>query len=135
MLYFSRTLQDRSGQVQHITHAQFVAWAMGLRTRVDSTRTTAPRRGGTGKSRQRWQQWGNVLRRHELQDLAAWLLEAASPLALISAQLLHIGTPFLGTQARDLARLLESDEDRMEFVHILRSKAIDMQELAPGTRA
>ena len=62
-------------------------------------------------------------------------MEAASPLALISAQLLYIGTPFLGSEAHDLARLLESDEDRMEFVHILRSNTMDMQEPAPGAEA
>jgi hypothetical protein len=107
---------------------------MGLRTRFVSRRTTAPRAGGSSKSRQRWQQWGNALRKRELQDLAAWLLEAASPLALISAQLLYIGTPFLGSSAGHLAHLLESDEDRLEFINILRGDAVDLQEPIRGAK-
>jgi len=94
----------------------------------------APKAGGSGKSRRRWQQWGNALRKRELQDLVAWLLEAASPLALISAQLLYIGTPLLGSNAGTLARLLESEEERREFVLILRSDMIERQESHPGAR-
>jgi hypothetical protein len=108
---------------------------MGVHTRVESGRTTAPKAGGRRKSRQRWQHWGNVLRKRELQDLAAWLLEAASPLALISAQLLYMGTPLLGSDAGHLARLLESEEDRQEFVDSLRSNATDKQEFEPGDRS
>jgi hypothetical protein len=132
MLYFSGTLHHCKEQVQHITHARFVAWAMGLRTRVVTRRTTAPKAGRSSKSRQRWQKWGNVLRKHELQALAAWLLEAASPLALISAQLLYMGSPFLGADAGHLARLLESDEDRLEFADSLRSDSFDLQSPVPG---
>jgi hypothetical protein len=105
---------------------------MGLRTRVESKRTTAPKAGGSSKSRHQWQKWGNALRKYELQDLAAWLLEAASPLALISAQLLYMGTPFLGPGAGRLARLLESDEDRLELAHILRSDSVDAPVPVPG---
>jgi hypothetical protein len=107
---------------------------MGVHKRVDSARTTAPKAGGSKKARQRWQHWGNALRKRELQDLAAWLLEATSPLALIGAQLLYIGIPFFGGSARDLARLLESEEDRQEFIHTLRSNTIDMQGSEPGAR-
>ena len=107
---------------------------MGLRTRVDSRRTTAPEAGGSGKSRHQWHQWGNTLRRHELHHLAAWLLEAASPLALISAQLLYLGRPFLGSDAGHLAHLLESDEDRLEFARILRSDSVDAHVPVPGDR-
>ena len=107
---------------------------MGLRTRVDSRRTTAPKAGGSSKSRQRWQHWGKTLRKHQFQDLVAWLLEATSPLALISAQLLYIGGPLLGSNAGHLARLLESEEDRRAFVNILQSDTIDIQESAPGAR-
>jgi hypothetical protein len=107
---------------------------MGVHTRVDDGRTTAPKAGGSTKSRQQWQHWGNALRKRELQDLAAWLLEAASPLALIGAQLLYIGTPLLGSGAGDLARLLESEEDTQEFVRDLRSNPIEAQGPEPGAR-
>ena len=108
---------------------------MGVCTRVDSKRTTTPKTVGDSNSRLRWQHWEDTLRKLELQDLAAWLLEAASPLALISSQLLYMGTPWLGSEAHDLARLLESGEDRLEFVQSLRSDAVDTQEPAPGAKA
>jgi len=135
MLYFSHTREDRTRQVHHITHARFVAWAMGLRTRINFSRTTAPKTGGASNSRRRWRHWGNALRKHELQDLAAWLLEAAGPFALISAQLLYMGTPLLGSEAHHLARLLESDENRLEFVRLLRSSTKDLPGPAAGAKA
>jgi hypothetical protein len=36
-----------------------------------------------------------VLRRHQLQGIVAWLLEAGAPLALLSAQLLYV-RPWIG---------------------------------------
>ena len=92
----------------------------------------APKARGSSKSRDQWQQWGNALRKYELQELAAWLLEAASPLALISAQLLYMGTPFLGSEAGRLARLLESGEDRLRFARMLRSNSFDRKVASPG---
>lgn len=42
--------------------------------------------------------------------IVEWLLDAGRPLALVSAQLLYAGTPFLGRGAERLAQILESDE-------------------------
>jgi hypothetical protein len=95
----------------------------------------APKARGSSKSRHRWQQWGTALRKYELQDLAAWLLEAAAPLTLISTQLLYMGTPFVGSEAGDLARLIESDEDRLQFARSLRSGSFDTQVSIPGDQS
>jgi hypothetical protein len=35
-----------------------------------------------------WPGWAEFLRRHGLENLAAWALEAAGPLAVLSAQAL-----------------------------------------------
>ena len=82
--------------------------------------------------RERWPEWREVLRRHRIQGIAGWLLEAGAPLALISAQLLYIGGPWLGTGAHQLAHLLESDEETMEFLRFLDSGPQDVQEFPPG---
>lgn len=68
-----------------------------------------------------WRQWARSLRRHHLDGLAAWLLEAGRPLALISAQMLYMALPFLGTGAERLARLLESDVEAEGFAAYLES--------------
>jgi hypothetical protein len=108
---------------------------MGLRRRVDSGKTAAPKAEGSSKSREQWQQWGNTLRKYQLHDLAAWVLEAAGPLALISAQLLYMGMPLLGPRAGRLAHLLESDEDTRDFLRILEADATDQDRVTSGTRA
>jgi hypothetical protein len=106
---------------------------MGLRRRVDFRKTAAPNAEGSSKSRRQWQQWGNVLRKYQFQGLAAWVLEAAGPLALISAQLLYMGKPLLGAGAGRLARLLESDEDTLEFLRFLEADADAQAQPTPGT--
>lgn len=83
-------------------------------------------------ARERWPEWREVLRRHQLQGIVGWLLEAGAPLALISAQLLYIGGPWLGGGAHQLAHLLESDEETMEFLRYLDSGSPDVQEFPPG---
>ncbi len=66
-----------------------------------------------------WSAWGDALRRRHLEGLAAWLLDAGRPLALISAQALYAGRPFLGQAAGTLARLLESEDETVEFLQYL----------------
>ena len=82
--------------------------------------------------RERWREWREILRRHQFQGIVRWLLEAGAPLALISAQLLYIGRPWLGGGAHQLAHLLESDEETMEFLRYLESDSQDVQGLPPG---
>ena len=68
-----------------------------------------------------WRGWGEALRRRHLDGVAALLLEAAKPIALVSAQFLHMGRPFLGQTAVQFARLLESDTETFEFITYLES--------------
>ena len=73
-----------------------------------------------------------MLRRHQLQGIAAWLLEAGAPLALLSAQLLYVSGPWIGGGAHQLAQLLESDEESTDFLRYLESDLPDVPESAPG---
>jgi hypothetical protein len=91
------------------------------RGKVDRSSTTESRSEGTFLPREDWRQWGEILRRYQLHGLVAWLLEAGRPLAVLSAQLLHFGTPFLGRRAGQLAGLLESDEDASRLIQYLES--------------
>ena len=69
--------------------------------------------------RAQWSHWAEVLRRYRLDGLASWLLDAGRPLALLSAQMLYIGRPFLGVTADALARTLESDDETQAFAAFL----------------
>ena len=69
--------------------------------------------------REHWLHWAETLRRYQLEGLASWLMEAGRPLALLSAQLLYMGRPFLGESADLLARTLESDEEAHAFASFL----------------
>lgn len=72
-------------------------------------------------SRATWHHWGNLLGRWHLAGLTAWLLEVGRPLALVSAQLLYMGGPFLGRDSMYLAQLLESESKTVEFIDFLAS--------------
>ena len=95
---------------------------MSSRARIDPTATTLPTSNGKAEPRQGWREWGEILHRNRLGGMAAWLLEAGRPLAILSAQLLYAGSPFLGGGASKLAHLLESEEDASDFVQSLESK-------------
>ena len=69
--------------------------------------------------RDHWSRWGQALRRYQLDGLVAWILEAGRPLAVLSAQALYFGRPFLGESADALARTLESDDELRAFVSFL----------------
>jgi len=75
-----------------------------------------------------WRPWAALLRRRHLAGLAAWLLDAGRPLALVSAQFLYMGEPLLGEGARQLGRLLESESETDDFIDEL---SIDE---GPGSR-
>ena len=70
-------------------------------------------------SRDHWTRWAETLRHYQLDGFAAWLLDAGRPLALLSAQILYVGRPFLGAGAEALARTLESDDELRGFVSFL----------------
>ncbi len=73
--------------------------------------------------RMHWLRWAETLRRYQLDGLAAWILDAGRPLAILSAQMLYIGRPFLGETVDVLAHTLESDEELRDFVSLLDGKA------------
>lgn len=66
-----------------------------------------------------WPRWVETLRRYQLGGLIVWFLEAGRPLALIFAQVLYMGRPFLGEGLEAMARTLESDDDARAFASLL----------------
>jgi hypothetical protein len=70
-----------------------------------------------------WTNWVEVLRRFNLQGLASWLLEAGSPLRLLSAQLLYIGQPFVGGKnIAAIAHMLEDEDETEAFLYYLNNE-------------
>lgn len=74
-----------------------------------------------------WPGWAEFLRRYKLDDLTAWLLEAAGPLTVVGAQALYAGGPLFrpaltDSQRDSLARLLEDRNETHAFVRFLREK-------------
>ncbi len=72
-----------------------------------------------------WHQWADFLNRRGLEDLAAWALEAAGPLAVLGAQALYFGAPLLrpvlsNAQFDALDRLLNDRDEAGAFVAFLR---------------
>ena len=74
--------------------------------------------------RPHWSDWANQLHRLKLDAIAAWLLEAGAPVALLGAQALFVARPFLGAQSEALARLLEEEEETRAFAAYLRQEAL-----------
>jgi len=73
-----------------------------------------------------WSNWAETLRRFKLDGIASLLLEAGSPLRLLSAQALYIGQPFMGgNQLEAFAHMLEEDEETLAFIKYLHGE--DMQ--------
>ena len=69
--------------------------------------------------RANWPQWAKMLRRYQADGFASWLLEAGRPLAILTAQVLYLGRPFLGETAQALGQMLESDEETRAFAALL----------------
>ena len=74
-----------------------------------------------------WPGWADFLRRHGLENLVAWALEAAGPLTVLGAQALYIGGPLLrpawSDMQRDaLASLLEDRDEALAFTAFLREE-------------
>jgi len=75
-----------------------------------------------------WSEWADFLRHRGLENLAAWLLEAAGPLTALGAQALYFGLPFLrpavpGNQVEALAHLLEDGDEARQFAAFLREES------------
>jgi hypothetical protein len=72
-----------------------------------------------------WPGWADFLRRHGLEGVAVWVLEAAGPLAVFGAQVLYFGGPLLrptlsNAVVSGLAGMLEDEDERHSFVFFLR---------------
>ena len=72
-----------------------------------------------------WSQWSLFLRRHGLENLAAWALDAAGPLSALGAQFLYLGGPLLrpaisAGELDSLAGLLEDADEAHAFAAFLR---------------
>ena len=63
-------------------------------------------------SREYWPCWAETLRRYQLHEFAASLLDAGSPLALLGAQALYFGRGLIESdQLMALAVTLEEDSE------------------------
>ncbi len=69
--------------------------------------------------REEWLQWAETLRRYQAEGLVSWLLEAGRPLAILTAQVLYLGEPFLGNTAQAVGHMLESDDEARAFAALL----------------
>ncbi|MFH1524464.1 MAG: hypothetical protein ABIF04_05830 [Chloroflexota bacterium] len=80
-------------------------------------------------TRSAWPRWAEFLRSHRLENLAAWVLEAAGPLTVLGAQALYIGGPLLrpafsDNQRNALANLLEDRDEVQALVAFLREEKL-----------
>jgi len=73
--------------------------------------------------REYWPRWAETLRRYQLHELAAMLLEAGTPLAFLGAQMLHFGRGLIiNDQLAALALTLEQDSEVRAFASFLVEK-------------
>ncbi len=71
-----------------------------------------------------WPRWAETLRRFQLDDIVASLLEAGSPLALLGAQALYFSRGFFsGDQLTALAATLEEEDEAHAFASFLHQEA------------
>ena len=77
------------------------------------------------EARSAWYDWAELLHRHGLENLVAWVLEAAGPLTVLGAQALYLGGPLLRPALTDMQRdtlagLLEDRDETLAFTAFLR---------------
>jgi hypothetical protein len=82
-----------------------------------------------GASRSAWPAWASFLRRHGLDNLAIFVLESGGPLAIMGAQALYLGSPFLRPVITDVQRdaltgLLEDQGEASAFATFLRKEKV-----------
>ncbi|MBI5841003.1 MAG: hypothetical protein HZB19_12970 [Chloroflexi bacterium] len=71
-----------------------------------------------------WPRWAETLRRYQLNEFAASLLEAGSPLAVLGAQALYFSRGFFGNdQLTALAATLEEESEAHAFASFLTQEA------------
>ena len=71
-------------------------------------------------SREYWPRWAETLRRYQLHELTASLLEAGSPLALLGAQALYFSRGLIeNDQLTALAVTLEENDEARAFASFL----------------
>ncbi len=71
-------------------------------------------------TREFWHRWAESLRRYQLHDFVASLLEAASPLALLGAQAIYFSGGFIKSdQLTAIANLLEDETETRAFATFL----------------
>jgi hypothetical protein len=92
-----------------------------MKSSIEFTRSPQrkPAPEGVEPGRGHWNRWAEALRRYQLDGLAGWFLDAGRPLSLLSAQLLYMASPLVGTGAERVGRLLESDEESSAFARLL----------------
>ena len=83
----------------------------------------------TAKTHDSWPAWVSFLRRFGLENLAAWLLESGGPLAVLGAQFIYLGGPFLRPviereQMEAIALLLEDRDEGHAFLAYLQEDAL-----------
>ena len=79
------------------------------------------------EGRASWPTWADFLRQRGLEDLVAWALEAAGPLAILGAQAFYLAGPLLrpvwsNGQLEALAGLLEDHREALAFAAFLREE-------------
>ena len=79
------------------------------------------------ETRSAWLGWAEFLRRRGLENLVAFVLEAAGPLTVLGAQALYLSDPLLrpaltSIQRDALAGLLEDREEALAFAAFLREE-------------
>ena len=67
-----------------------------------------------------WPLWAHSLQRLNLDQLAALALEAAGPLSILLAQIVHASAPLVGGRWTDLGDLLQEPEESLQFAAYLR---------------
>ena len=76
-------------------------------------------------SREYWPRWAETLRRYQLHELIASLLEAGSPLALLGAQALYFGRGLIeNDQLTALAITLEEENEAHAFASFLTEERV-----------
>ena len=71
-------------------------------------------------SREFWHRWAESLRKYQLQNIVASLLEGTSPLALLGAQAIYFSGAFIrNDQLSALATLLEDEKEAQAFASFL----------------
>jgi len=71
-------------------------------------------------SREYWPRWAETLRRYQLHEFTASLLEAGSPIALLGAQALYFSRGFIeNDQLTALAATLEEENEAQAFASFL----------------